>query len=104
MPLHDIITSVKQLIARIDPELHVRLKARAAAEGRSVNSLVTELLRLGLEESDARAQVRVRTEVAGLQVVPPRPTRVPSRDAAVRSTRGAGTVASEALEADRSSR
>lgn len=96
--------AMKQLITRVDEELHARLKARAAAEGRSLNALVTELLRAGLIEGDDRAQVRARIEATGLGAVPRRPRRAPSRDAAIRATRGAGTAASEALEAERGRR
>src|SRR5579884_3129290 len=35
---------VRQLITRLDDDLHARLRERAAAEGRSVNALVVEIL------------------------------------------------------------
>jgi antitoxin FitA len=95
---------MRQLITRIDDELHERLRARAAAEGRSVNSLVKELLDVALSAVDERARVAARVEAAGLRIVP-RPERPPpSRDAAIAATRGAGRVASAALLADRTSR
>jgi plasmid stability protein len=95
---------MRQLITRIDDQLHERLRARAAAEGRSVNSLVKELLELALLAGDERARVAARIEAAGLRVVP-RPERpAPSRDIAIAATRGAGQVASAALTADRTSR
>jgi antitoxin FitA len=95
---------VRQLIARIEDELHERLKARAAAERRSLNSLVRELLVRGLPAGDEREQVRLRAEAAGLRVVPPLEQRPPSRDAAIAATRGAGRAASEALAAERARR
>lgn len=100
-----IIRRMKQLITRVDERLHERLKARAAAEGRSVNALVTELLEAGLGADDARARVRARIDALGLRVDVPRPRgRIPSLDAAIRSTRGAGSAVSEALEAERNAR
>jgi antitoxin FitA len=95
---------VRQLIARIDDELHERLKARAAAERRSLNSLVRELLLRGLPEEAARDGLRARAESAGLRVVPKAVRQPPSRDAAIAATRGAGTAASEALAAQRAHR
>ena len=106
-PDDSILTSVcyhrrvKQLITRVDEELHERLKARAAAEGVSVNSLVTDLLRTGLAEGDDRARVRARMQAAGLSVVHRPSRRAPSRNSAIRSTRGASSAVSEALEAER---
>ncbi len=55
---YDIVACVRQLIARIDDELHARLKERAGAEHRSLNSLVRELLERGVAQDDARAQLR----------------------------------------------
>ncbi|CAN5546187.1 toxin-antitoxin system HicB family antitoxin [soil metagenome] len=96
--------SMKQLITRVNEDLHEQLKARAASEDRSVNALVTELLRAGLMEGDARAQIRTRIDATGIDARPRPPRRAPSRDAAIRSTRGVGTAGSEALEAERSKR
>jgi plasmid stability protein len=95
---------VRQLIARIDDELHRRLKARAGVEGRSVNALVTEALSAAVAGSDERARVRSRAAAEGLLVEPLPEGPVPSRRAAIEATRGAGTAASEALEAERSRR
>ncbi|MFA5786532.1 MAG: toxin-antitoxin system HicB family antitoxin [Actinomycetota bacterium] len=95
---------VTQLIARIDEKLHARLKARAAAEGRSLNALVGDLLSVGLSSGNERARMRIRVESAGLGVVPRPGRRAPSRDVAIASTRGAGRAASEALAAERASR
>jgi plasmid stability protein len=96
---------MRQLITRIDDDLHQRLKVRAAAESRSVNALVTELLREAVSQADSRAALRERLRAAGLEVVLPRPRRrPPSRDAVIASTRGAGRAVSEALEADRNAR
>ncbi len=96
---------MRQLITRIDDRLHARLKKRAAAEGRSVNALVTDLLEHGLDGKSDRERLRAKIEALGLQVtVPPPSRRPPSRDAAIALTRGWGRAVSEALEADRAHR
>lgn len=95
---------MRQLIARVDDELHARLKARAAAEKRSLNALVNEALRTALEPAGERARLRERLRRAGKLVEPPMPDRYVSRDEAIESGRGAGTAVSEALEEDRNAR
>jgi antitoxin FitA len=92
---------MRQLIARIDDELHERLRSRAENEGRSMNALITEILRSAVSPLDAREAVRSRLRHRGLQVVPHPRGQVPSRDAAIASTRGAGRAASAALAAER---
>lgn len=96
--------SMRQLIARIDERLHDELKGRAAAEGRSLNSLVIEILSAAVSGDDERSRVRARLATAGIRVAPKPPSRVPSRDRAIAATRGAGRVASEALAAERAAR
>jgi len=92
---------MRQLITRIDEALHQQLKRRAAAEGRSINALVTDLLRAAVERAGAKAQVRARLASGALRVIPPLTRRPPSREAAIRATRGVGDAASRALAADR---
>ena len=92
---------MRQLITRIDEDLHDRLKARAAAEGRSVNSFVTELLSRAVG-AGSETSIRGRLARDGLLVVPPQPAQPPTPEDAVALTRGAGRAASDALEHDRS--
>jgi plasmid stability protein len=92
----------KQMITRLDDELHARLKQRAAAEGRSVNGLVIEALILVLDGSTARRTVRERARAMGLLVVPDPPAEIPNRRDVEAISREFGTSVSEALEADRS--
>jgi plasmid stability protein len=66
---------VKQLITRIDDDLHRALKERAAQEGRSLNELVTEVLAAAVD--DQAAAFRRRLAASGLRVLPPDP-HVPS--------------------------
>jgi plasmid stability protein len=91
---------VKQLIVRLDDDLHARLKARAARQERSMNSLVEELLERELPPEDRREALRRRAEALGIRFVdvPPPDGRVPSLDEAIEMTRGAGPVFSEALD------
>lgn len=93
---------MRQLITRLDDDLHTRLKAMAQAEGRSVNALVVEALEqvAGLP-IDARAALRLRAREAGLLVVPPEPGQAMPRDRVIASTRGSGTSVGEALAAER---
>lgn len=99
---------MRQLITRLDDDLHERLKALAVAEGRSVNSvvvgLITELVSRQDGAIDAKERLRRRAEAAGLLVLPREPADVLSRDDAIALTRGLGTAASEALAAERASR
>jgi plasmid stability protein len=99
-----IIVLMRQLLARIDERLHRRLKERAAAEGRSMNSLVTELLAAGVAGQDEGAILDARLDALGLRRVFPPKRRPRSLDAVIRSLRGTGTAASDALAADRARR
>lgn len=89
------------MIARIDDELHSRLKARAAAEGRSVNDLVTAVLAAAVDQPMSRRTVRARASAAGLLVTPRQPGRIPTREEALAATRGLGQAASTTLAGER---
>lgn len=93
---------MKQLIARLDDDLHRRLKERAAEQDRSLNDLVTSVLAAAVED-DAES-VRRRIDRSGLRVVPPRPAAVRSREDVIRRLKGLGTPVSDALAADRDGR
>jgi plasmid stability protein len=92
---------MRQLITRIDEDLHRRLKRRAASQGRSVNAMVSELLRSAVDRHDERQLVRARLRALGRLAYVPRPRRLASHDAAIATTRGLGKAASEALADDR---
>lgn len=92
---------MRQLITRLDDELHARLKQRARDEGRSVNAVVTDLLNAVLSGEDEHARVHRRALAAGLLVDPPRTEEAPPRDMAIEATRGAGSTASASLDSDR---
>lgn len=91
----------RQLIARIDDELHAQLKARAASEGRSLNDLVTEALARIVAEADEKAVLTARMRRLGLLARPDDPGPQPTRDAVIEATRGSGTAVSDALRAER---
>jgi len=102
----DSMLAMRQVITRIDDELHARLKRQAAAEGRSVNALVVDALRaLTSDAVSPRDAVRTQAEQRDVRVAPPPPRRqVPSRRTVANATRGAGRVASKALTAERAAR
>ncbi|HET9142818.1 toxin-antitoxin system HicB family antitoxin [Actinophytocola sp.] len=61
------------MITRIEDELHARIKAQAASEGRSVNEFVVRALILALDGSTGRQAVRERARATGRLVVPEPP-------------------------------
>jgi plasmid stability protein len=87
----------------MDDTLHARLKARAAAEGRSLNDLVNCVLAAAVDHRLSRQELLARADAVGQLVRPPAPANRPSREQVLESTRGLGCAASEALEADRGS-
>ncbi len=89
---------VKQLITRIDDELHARLKAAAEAEGRSMNDLVTETLRDRVKDSETPQERRKRLVAEGKLVVFEPEGEAPGLDELERLSSGWGTAVSEALE------
>lgn len=95
---------MKSVITRMDDGLHQALKARARSDGRSVNSLINELLARAVTTDDRRRALEARIRAAGLEVVV-LPVGPPPTHAEVwAATRGAGTIASEAIDAGRAHR
>jgi hypothetical protein len=63
---------VKQLILRVSPELHQRIAARAAREGKSVNAWVTDLLDVTVDADvaeDRQARADAKAAALGMLVV-----------------------------------
>ncbi|MEV6640170.1 toxin-antitoxin system HicB family antitoxin [Amycolatopsis sp. NPDC051371] len=89
---------MKQLITRIDDELHARLKARAEAEGRSMNDLVTEALRGVVAKTETRAEWKRRLIAEGKLMTFEPEGEAPGHDELERLSRGWGTAVSEALD------
>jgi antitoxin FitA len=96
--------AMRQLITRLDDDLHARLKERAAAEGRSLNALIVEVLEDATASASARETIRQRARRTDRLVRPPRPSRVPSWSEVEAATGGTGTAVSEALGAERAAR
>lgn len=66
-----IMNSVRQLITRLDDDLHLHLKAKARGAGKSMNAYVVDLLREAVNRDDAKARLRRRLKDEGRLVVPP---------------------------------
>jgi len=63
---------VKQLILRVSPDLHRRIAARAAREGKSVNAWVSELLERVVDADipeDRQARAAAKAAELGMLVV-----------------------------------
>lgn len=95
---------VKQMITRLDDELHARLKAQAAVEERSVNDLVIAALTAALDGNSTRRAVRERARTTGRLVVPEPVHEARELDDVISATRGLGNAVSTALAAERAAR
>ncbi len=63
---------MKQLILRVSPDLHRRIAARAAREGKSVNAWVTQLLDATVDADvaeDRQARANAKAAALGMLVV-----------------------------------
>ena len=99
-----IIEGVKQLLLRVPEELHRRLVARAAREGRSLNAVATEILDAAAEadSGDRRAKLRAAAAASGtLQTMTARPVSAARRQRAIASTRGLGAQLDRLLADER---
>ena len=94
---------MRQLLTRIDDELHRRLKQRARDEGRSMNTLVSEILEQAVPDETPRERLRRRLRAEGRLVEVPAPaTPTLTRDQVRELLRGdAGKALLQALEEDR---
>jgi plasmid stability protein len=96
---------VRQLITRIDDDLHRRLKERARDQGQSVNSLVTAILEDAVPDETPRERYRRRLRAEGRLREFPVPDNPPSMEEVLEMLRGdAGRAVLEALEEDRAKR
>jgi plasmid stability protein len=59
---------MKQLLLRVPEDVHARLSARAAHEGRSINAIATEMLDTAVDvvEGDPKSVIRARAAALGL--------------------------------------
>lgn len=95
---------MKQLLLRVPEDIHRRLAARAAREGRSVNALATDILDAAADadSGDRRAQLRAAAAVAGtLRRLDARPVGAARRRRITESTRGLGPQVDRLLAQER---
>ena len=98
---------MKQLILRVSPDLHRRIAARAAREGKSVNAWVRDLLDVSVDAdlSDRRARARAQlAELGWLSDNDTPPVDEETRRRATEFFRVHGRAILAELEADRNSR
>lgn len=95
---------MRQLLLRVPDDVHRRLAARAAREGRSVNAVANEILDAAVDadQGDRRARLRARAAALGLH----QPTASPRLDARERrrvisSTESDGEVVDRLLAQER---
>ena len=89
------------MITRLDDELHARLKAKAQAEGRSDNELVTEVLKAAVSEQESPLEWHRRLVAEGKLVTFTPEGEAPGHDELERLSAGWGTAVSEALDQSR---
>jgi plasmid stability protein len=100
----DIITPVKQLLLRVPEDLHRRLAARAAREGRSMNAVAGAILDASTDADMGTPRERLRARAAALGML--RVLDAPQVGGAKRrrilaSTRGIGPIADRLISEDR---
>lgn len=95
---------MRQMITRVEDDLHARLKEAAAVRGLSVNAFVVEVLTSTVGPATTRDAVRRRAEASGRRVVPPAPEEAPSWADVVAAGTEAGSSVSEALAEERAGR
>jgi len=95
---------MKQLLLRVPDDLHRRLAARAAREGRSVNAVATAVLDVAAEadQGDRRSRLRAKAAAEGTLGSVQAPLVSPDRRARIlRSTRGLGPMADALIAEER---
>jgi plasmid stability protein len=95
---------MKQILLRVPDDVHRRLAARAARDGRSVNAVATEILDAAVDadEGDRRTRLRATAAAAGLlRSVPAKPVTPARRRRIITSTRGTGPILDRLLAEER---
>ncbi|MCC3764839.1 toxin-antitoxin system HicB family antitoxin [Glycomyces sp. TRM65418] len=103
---------MKQLLLRVDDDLHARLTERAKRERRSVNAIANEILSVVGEGDGRTASERVRARAAALGMLAPPLKAVERHDRPVKdvetlraevldSMRGVGEILDGILDEDR---
>lgn len=92
------------MLLRVPEDIHRRLTARAAREGRSLNAVATEILDAAAEADggDRRTQLRAAAAAAGtLRTVDARPVSAGRRHRITQSTQGMGPQVDRLLAQER---
>jgi antitoxin FitA len=102
---------MKQLLLRVDDDLHAELTAQARDAGRSVNALAKDILAIGISGDTASRKDRLKLRLVSVGVVgqhvgkadtAPIPTHNSElRDRAIDSMRGAGQIIDNILDGER---
>ena len=107
---------MKQLLLRVDDELHARLAAQARALGKSVNALANEILGLGIDPTNLTRRQRLELKLMALgeirgkvetepKLAPISPDELAAlRNRALASMRGIGPIADELIDYERGER
>ncbi len=104
------MVSVKQLLLRVPEDLHRRIAARAAREGRSMNAVASAILDTSTDAdlgAPPTPQERLRARAAALGIlsevhVPP--VSKTERERIIASTRGIGPIVDRLIDEDRADR
>lgn len=95
---------MKQLLLRVPDDVHRRLAARAARDGRSVNAVATEILDAAADADEGDRRARLRARAATLGILRPTSAQQLSRTRRRRiitSTRGTEPVLDQLLAEER---
>jgi plasmid stability protein len=102
----DIVGVVKQLLLRVPEDLHRRIAARAAREGRSMNAVAGAILDASADADLAaltpQERLRARARALGmLSEVPAPEMSEAERERIIASTRGLGQIADRLIAEER---
>ena len=95
---------MKQLLLRVPEDLHRRLTARAAREGRSANAVAAQILDAAVDadSGDRRVELRAAAAAAGtLHAVAAQPVSTARRARITETTRGLGQQVDRLLARER---
>ncbi|MEA2024283.1 MAG: toxin-antitoxin system HicB family antitoxin [Actinomycetota bacterium] len=90
---------MRQMITRLDDDLHEALKRKAKAEGKSLNALVVETLSETISPEDEYAVFVEDLRARGwLSDAPPPDGPIPTWEEVWEITKGSGSAVSDALQ------
>jgi plasmid stability protein len=103
-PSVDIIGKVRQLLLRVPEDLHRRIAARAAREGRSMNAVAGAILDAATDTDIGTPRERLRGRAAALGMLSELdapPVSKAERERILASTRGIGPILDRLIDEDR---